>query len=123
MARKFKSTLDQSLSWVLFAPYYYYSWENLGPFHPNFWQLCASISGWILAKLPVAENPQDLVSALNTGFFKAQGMRPHEPVKSAFKLDHVRDWKSWLARGGKRISGIFGPSAPHWFEFVRRDSP
>ena len=123
MVRKFKSTLDHSLDqWVFFSPY---AWENLGPFHqfyPFFWQLCANISGWILAKLPVAEEPQDLVSALNSGFFKVAGMRPHEPVKAAFKLDHVRDWKGWLERGGKRVSGIFGPSAPHWFEFVRRDS-
>lgn len=84
--------------------------------------LPANISGFILRKLPVAEEPHDLISALNTGFFNEPGMRPHEPVKSAFKLDHVRDWKSWLESGGKRISGIFGPSAPHWFEFVRRES-
>lgn len=62
-----------------------------------------------------------MIGALNSGFFKQSGMRPHEPVKAAFKLDAVRNWKGWFEKTGKKVSGIYGPSAPHWFEFIRRD--
>jgi hypothetical protein len=46
--------------------------------------------------------------------------RPYEKGRFVRKLDYVRDWKSWLFAMGKTVSGIAGPQAPHWFEFVRR---
>lgn len=57
---------------------------------------------------------------INRHFFKT-GMRPHEPLQVCFKLDVVRDWKGWFECMGKRITGLLGPSAPHTFEFQRRD--
>lgn len=79
--------------------------------------------GWIYRKLPECETPAMLVEALNGSFLRDSGMRPHEPLKVAFKLDEIHDWKAWLAQGVRKVSGIAGPSAPHWFEFIRRDRP
>lgn len=49
--------------------------------------------------------------------------RPKEAIRCSFKQDFVRDWKAYFESTGKRVAGIFGPSAPHYFEFRRRDSP
>ena len=76
----------------------------------------------MLRSVPNAETPQQLVDAINRSFFADGGMRPHEPLKLCFKLDRVRDWKTWLSHMGRRIVGLLGPSAPHVFQFVRRDS-
>jgi hypothetical protein len=36
------------------------------------------------------------------------------------KLDHVRDWKSFLVDLPIHVAGIGGPGAPHRFRYVRR---
>lgn len=48
--------------------------------------------------------------------------RPYEAGRFVCRLDRVRNWKEWLAHLGKKITGIFGPRAPHVFEFIRRES-
>ena len=84
--------------------------------------VAATRKGWLLRCVPNAETPDELVTAINTGFLKDQNMRPHEPLKVCFKLDAVRDWKTFLSAANKRVVGLLGPSAPHVFEFTRRDS-
>lgn len=71
--------------------------------------------------MPLAETPQSLITEINRKFLTDERVRPHEPLKTCFKLDMVRDWKSWFESLGKRITGLLGPSAPHTFEFQRRD--
>ena len=70
----------------------------------------------------VAESPAKLIDVINAKFLSQPENRPHEALKSCFKMDYIRDWKSWLAKCGKKVVGIFGPSAPHWFEFRQRNS-
>ena len=62
-----------------------------------------------------------MISEINSKFFRDDRMRPHEPLKVAFKLDRIKNWKAWLECMGKRLTGLLGPAAPHVFEFVRRD--
>lgn len=78
--------------------------------------------GFMLRRVPVSETPDHLVQVINQHFLADPQMRPHERLKVSFKLDTIRDWKSWLAASGKRITGLLGPAAPHVLEFVRRDS-
>jgi len=73
-------------------------------------------------KVAVAESPAKLIDVINAKFLSQPENRPHEALKSCFKMDYIRDWKSWLAKCGKKVVGIFGPSAPHWFEFRQRNS-
>lgn len=40
--------------------------------------------------------------------------------RCAFLLDRVHDWNSWLLDIGMGLRGHTGPSAPHWFAFMRR---
>ena len=64
------------------------------------------------------ETPEQLRRLLNQKFMPKT--RRTEPTREAFKLDVIRDWKSYLACLGRKITGIAGPDAPHHFEFVRR---
>ena len=77
-------------------------------------------SGFIKNKVPVAEDPKQLIGVINSKFLADPENRPHEPLKSCFKMDHIRDFKTWLAACGRKTVGIFGPSAPHVFEFRLR---
>ena len=74
------------------------------------------------SKVPVAQTPNELVGIINSKFLSQPHNRPYEPLKSCFKLDYVRDYKTWLSHCGKKTVGIFGPSAPHFFEFRLRSS-
>ena len=62
-----------------------------------------------------------MIGEINSKFLRDDRMRPHEPLKVAFKLDRIRNWKAWLECMGKRLTGLLGPAAPHVFEFMRRD--
>lgn len=79
-------------------------------------------SGFMKSKVPVAQTPNELVGIINSKFLSQPRNRPYEPLKSCFKLDYVRDYKTWFSHCGKKTVGIFGPSAPHFFEFRLRSS-
>jgi hypothetical protein len=46
--------------------------------------------------------------------------RPYEKTRKVTVVDKVRDWKGWLAKSGKHLFGIGGPTAPRVFEMQRR---
>jgi hypothetical protein len=69
---------------------------------------------------PCLKTPDDFVKCLDT-FLKETTKRPHEKDRFAVKVERVRDWSAWLKPIKAHLTGVGGPSAPHSFEFVRRE--
>ena len=53
-------------------------------------------------------------------FLKHKIDRPHEKDRFCIQVGKVRDWATWLQPLKIHLAGVGGPSAPHSFEFVRR---
>ena len=82
-------------------------------------QWFGDLAKWVRRYLTFAKTVEDFLVSMNR--FANSCWRPHESIGLAFKLDKIRGWKLYFAHLGKKLVGIGGPSAPHHFEFVRRE--
>jgi len=82
-------------------------------------QLFGELAKYIKKRLHGAACLNDFVLELQR--FLHQLGRQHEKLNYVIAMNNIRDWKSWLECLGKKLVGIGGPSAPHVFEFCRRE--
>ena len=71
-----------------------------------------------MARQLCLETPEVFVSAMEKWLAKLE--RRFEKMRYVFKVDASRNWKVFLEQFGKKVKGIAGQGASHWFEFVRR---
>ena len=81
-------------------------------------QWFGELAKWVRRRLSTADHPDDFVKSLDE--FQRKEPRRYEPEHYAFKLDQIRDWKSWVAQVPQKLTGIAGPAAPHLFQFRQR---
>ena len=68
----------------------------------------------------MAETLEDFAEALK--IFLTKVHRPYERHRLVIKLQQIRDWKSFLDRIPKKVTGIAGQGAPHVLACVKRSS-
>ena len=97
-----------------------FSFLRSGHSHEDIDQVFGELAKHIMKYLRIAQTLEDIESCLRE-FLADRKYRPYENGRFASRLDHIRDWKAWLYQVHIKLAGIGGPSAAHWFEFVRRE--
>lgn len=81
-------------------------------------QWFSELAAWTKKRLYVAETIEDFIISFEHFIAKS---RPHEPKKVVLPVEAVRDWKGYFQTMNRTIRGIAGQTAPHYFEFVKRE--
>ena len=85
-------------------------------------QVFGRLAAWI-ARHRTVEDPCQFVDVIQNFLGTLHGKQwPAHVRRSAFRLDVVHDWVAWLDGVGMVLHGHTGPSAPHAFSFLRRES-